>query len=472
MAKIFSESHLRCITITSFIVACMAKFWIGNVFTFNVYSLALKHTFNYTQGDIDMMAALQHFGFHFAFPAGIVQDMFGPTITSGIGLILTSIGYVLLWSSTKSIEFYTSKPGLLKLYFFMIGLGVSFTYMAALTTTISNFTSKHRVPALAVLESFLGVGAFVFSLLYAVVFTNGHIYDVQNQNWSDFIMMLTIGSSIANCCCVVFLRIVPDDSDGDEKIETTDENDLNDIFAETTDDSESTELVHHEDDERSSKSSIYKLIKESWLDFKRTFITKNFQIMLWLSSIITPVGFVYLINITAILKSAGLQTYSGIFTILCPIAETLARALLAVIAKLLKGKVKKPILFLITNMGFVVGQGLLISLGTNLAALHTANIVMSMARSCSFVLIVAILSDMFSQKKFGRIWGFILFVSTIFSFLYPMIFGLVYDAHTKIGDVDCSGLACTQLTFIFTSVFTFAAFILNIVLIIDTLSIT
>ncbi|CAH1782844.1 unnamed protein product [Owenia fusiformis] len=378
----------------------------------------------------------------------------------------------------KSIEFYTSKAGVLKLYFFIIGHGVSYTYMAALTTTIANFTSEHRVQALAILESCFGGGALVFAILYASYFTNAHIYDEQNQNWSGFILMLKIGSSIANCCCAAFLRIAPQsDNDGDDEesdkddnyiaAETEDEHDLEDIFTEAGDESESTELFHSEDAETSNETLIYIMIKETWLDFKRIFLTKNFQIILWLKSIISPIGFVYLINITAILKSARLEAYSAIFTILRPIAGMLARFILAVLAQLLKGKIQKPILLLITNMGFVVGQGLLISLGTNLTALHVSNIVITMAHSCVFVLVIAILSDLFSKKKFGRIWGFILFVSTIFSFLYPAIFGLVYDAHTKIGNVDCYGLACTQLTFIITSIFTCVVLILNIALIVN-----
>ncbi|CAH1783700.1 unnamed protein product [Owenia fusiformis] len=484
MANIYSKSYLRCFTITSLIVACIAQFWCGGLFIFNVYSLALKHTFNYTQSDIDMMAALCHFGFHTAFPAGIVQDMFGPRVTSAMGLILTSTGYLLLWSTTKSIEFYTYKAGLLKLYFFIIGQGVTYTYMAAVTTTISNFTSERRVQALAILESFFGGGALVLTIIYASYFVNGHIYDEQNQNWSGFILILTIGSSIANCCCLAFLQIAPqsDANDGDDEdsdkddnyiaAESEDEDDLKDIFAEVVDDSESTDLFHSGDDEMRDKTSIYKVIKQTWLDSKSIFTTRNFQIILWLKSIISPVGFLYLINITAILKSAKLEAYSGIFTILRPIAGILARVMIAVIAQLLKGKIKKSIILLITNMGFVVGQGLLISLGTNLTALHTANIVITMAHSCSFVLIVAILSDTLSKNKFGRMWGFILFVSTIFSFLYPAIFGLVYDAHTKIGHVYCYRLACTQLTFIFTSIFTCVALILNIALIMYTPSMT
>ncbi|CAH1786511.1 unnamed protein product [Owenia fusiformis] len=494
-------NQLRCLLATSLLIGCLAKIWAGALFNFNVYTLALRDTFNYTQTDINTMAILTNVGLSFCLPAGILHDKYGPRLTTFLSLILSFLAYILIWSTSKNVEFYRHNAWLLKLYYFFLGQGTTFMYMSSFVTNISNFESKYRGKVVGLLDSCFGGSPTIFALVYATCFVNGHITDDENQNWPGYIVVLLVGSTITYSLCVLLLRVRPDgiDTENEANVElrapaqkpNTEDTELveadelgnrydgTDIVFDNNQEtktgtgignsSESGTVVGQRSEEigSSTHSTLFQKIKEEWYDFKGTLFKREYLCLLFVKSFVTPIAFVYITNITAILKAARLEQYSATMTILFPFVGIGGRIIIAIIADCFPTVLHRSIILLVTNMGFVIAQALLIGLATDLTILFITTILISIAISCSWSLLPVILSDLFPMRNFGRNWGAMLFMSSILSAVfYPFLFGAVYDAHTEDGSRNCYGLYCTQLTFIVTFACSLIGLCINVALVI------
>jgi len=63
-----------------------------------------------------------NFGISFGFPAGILAEKFGTRVTSVLATLITTTGFVLLWSTRISVAFYADHGWLQYFYFFLAGL--------------------------------------------------------------------------------------------------------------------------------------------------------------------------------------------------------------------------------------------------------------------------------------------------------------------------------------------------------------
>jgi hypothetical protein len=68
------------------------------------------------------MGSLSNFGITFAFPAGMLCERYGPRLSSLVAMLIAGLGFLMLWSTTMSIDFYSERPGLQYLYFFLTGM--------------------------------------------------------------------------------------------------------------------------------------------------------------------------------------------------------------------------------------------------------------------------------------------------------------------------------------------------------------
>lgn len=75
-----------------------------------------------------MLASLGNFGVSIGLPAGIMCERLGSRWTSMVALILSSLGFMLLYSttfSTNTKQWYADKSWLQDIYFFVAGKQVS-----------------------------------------------------------------------------------------------------------------------------------------------------------------------------------------------------------------------------------------------------------------------------------------------------------------------------------------------------------
>ena len=64
-------------------------------------------------------------GIGLSFLPGMFFDRFGPRKTSAVGLIVATGSYLLVWSTTFSVDFYKDKSWLMSIFFLLTG---SFTF--------------------------------------------------------------------------------------------------------------------------------------------------------------------------------------------------------------------------------------------------------------------------------------------------------------------------------------------------------
>ncbi len=55
------------------------------------------------------------------FPAGPLIEKKGPRCAAALALLLSTLGYLLIWSATLTPEFYYDKYSLLVIYFLLAG---------------------------------------------------------------------------------------------------------------------------------------------------------------------------------------------------------------------------------------------------------------------------------------------------------------------------------------------------------------
>ena len=70
---------------------------------------------------VELFGSMSNFGISLGFPAGMLSERFGPRWTSLVGLIVSTSGYMLLWSTTLMRNFYSTKAALQAVYFFVAG---------------------------------------------------------------------------------------------------------------------------------------------------------------------------------------------------------------------------------------------------------------------------------------------------------------------------------------------------------------
>lgn len=70
---------------------------------------------------VEMFASMGNFGVSFGFPAGFLCERFGARVTSVVATIVSTLGFILLWSTTESKEFYHGHAWIQYIYFFLAG---------------------------------------------------------------------------------------------------------------------------------------------------------------------------------------------------------------------------------------------------------------------------------------------------------------------------------------------------------------
>jgi MFS family permease len=134
-----------------------------------VYSTDLKNVLNLTQDNIDLVAAIGGLGAYLSFAAGFAFDWFGPRASTAVSMVLTCVGYLLMWAeATGRIE---GNVSLLCFAAFLWNHGSAWADVTAITTQTRNFP-QDRGLLIGVVKSFYGMSATMFAVAYNALYPN------------------------------------------------------------------------------------------------------------------------------------------------------------------------------------------------------------------------------------------------------------------------------------------------------------
>ncbi|CAH1782172.1 unnamed protein product [Owenia fusiformis] len=479
----------------SLCVGVLGLVFCGIINGFNIYAVALKQTFNYTQTELEYIAASGIVGSELtSYFAGIAIDRFGPRSTCVAAAVLTCSCFSLMWMTTKFISFFASRTWIICLMYFMASSGCCFTNMVCMGTISLNFEGKHRGKIVGFASAVYGSSPLIYAAIYQGFFVSGHITDEQNQNIADFFILLSICAAIANVLGAGFLKIMPLEPasaghlEMQDLIETNHDEDTSLTPIETNNDKDKLEkgdedLTNAKNSTSNEKTPILQNDLDSnkntptdKIDIKpdtditcfQMVKTLEFHFLLWTVIIIKGIGLTFTANITTIAKSAHLEKASSTLIIIIPISNTLARFFGGLMPDIFKQKlsfIPTSSLLLLASFISMTVQVLLVFFNQSYIGLACLSIMSSIPTGLVSVLMVIIILELFGRSDFSQKYGLVLTVAGIAAFPIGKIFGLIYENNSIAGSRLCYGVDCSRWSYIINAIFALLATLLSAALV-------
>ncbi|CAH1776807.1 unnamed protein product, partial [Owenia fusiformis] len=423
-----------------------------------------KETFNYTQTELDYIASSGDWGGCLEFIPGIVFDSFGPRVTCTISLIVTTMGFLLMWMATVFRIFFSSKNWLVCIFYFLTGFGPTFLVIPSMAVNCKNFDKKHLGKVLGLLNAIFGLSSVVIIALYEGLFVQGHFEDAENQKLGEFMIMLTVLSACIGICSVVMLQTVPEGSPYDE-IEQSGEADMN----KTNDIHNNTITVEHKNNKNINDRTALvqeKITKQIPQDMNcwQMMKTPQFYYVFLICMIIGGINISVVNNITIIGESAQIDVNPTTFTFIIPIFASIGRLFGGVIPDYIFQKwpvIPKSSILLFSGIVTCISQIVFIFFNGSLISLIFASVMVALAYGVLFVHIDIITINLFGLQYCGQNCGLVFLSNGFGLVLFQKLFALNYETYSPPGSHNCFGELCTQWFFVLTSSLSFCAVFLN-----------
>ncbi|KAK3583809.1 hypothetical protein CHS0354_022855 [Potamilus streckersoni] len=382
-----------------------------------------------------MISSLSNFGICFGFPAGYMHERLGPRWTSFTALLISTVGMILIWSTTLMKDFYHDHAYLQYIYFFIVGLGANFLYMSSLATNLHNFHPRHRGKVVGLLDGSFSGGPSILAIIYGLCFQNGHASDEQNQNLKGFYLLLTICFVVIAILGIFLLKHLPYDKENQ------------DIMKGINDSSNKISIESHNRD-------------LTGISLLKSF---DFHFIFWAFVFCTSLQLMFQSNITAYLKSFELENFSTIFTTINPISGAVTKLFAGIISDVLVSKLPRVGILLPLNIVQTVIMIICIFHANNMAILVFALLSIGMANGGAWCLTPTITSEFFGLKYFSRNWGCMMFGSAVISLPVQKIYGWIYDSSiTDTGSIYCYGQQCFTWSFLMAAVLSVCSCLFNV----------
>ncbi|XP_061188393.1 uncharacterized protein LOC133196536 [Saccostrea echinata] len=432
---LFNKTNVE--RILALIIGCLGMIAAGSIYAFGAYITSVKAHFNYTQSQVEILGSMSNFGISLGFPAGMMCEKLGPRWTSLAALLIATLGYSLLYSTTFTEPFYHKNVWLQYIYYFLSGFGAIFMYMASLTTSMTNFHPKHRGKVVGILDASFSGGPALFSALYGTIFARGHTKDEQNQNLGGFYLMEAISFAVVGALGILFLKQVTFDFD----LEVT-----RTVNSDTLEDQTS---IKHEHKEQREITGL-KLIRRF-----------DYHYLLWAYIFCAGLQLTFQNNQGTYLKSYNLEKYTTLFTTLNPIAGVVSKFFAGFLSDAIVHKIPRSGILLIFNVVQTICLGLCIFFSDNLILFTIIDLVIGFANGALWCLTPTMMSEFYGMKNFARNWGSMMLGNAFGGLAMQEIFGALYDLKTDSNN-QCFGLHCFTWSFIMLTVLSFCATIFHL----------
>jgi len=164
------------------------------MYMFGLLSETIKDVFHLDQSSLDIVGSSGTVGSQVGIHVGFIYDAFGPKFTLGLGGLLSSGGFLLLWLAMHFAWKVTTAP--LAAITFMYGQGQMTIDVAVIPTLAANFPN-HRGTAVGMGKAFVGLSGSL-----AAAFYNGFVY----PDIVSFILLLVVWIIAACVIGVLFVE--------------------------------------------------------------------------------------------------------------------------------------------------------------------------------------------------------------------------------------------------------------------------
>ncbi|KAK1363361.1 protein NUCLEAR FUSION DEFECTIVE 4-like [Heracleum sosnowskyi] len=187
----------------------------GSLYTFGIYSAAIKSSQSYSQQTLDTLSVFKDFGANTGIFSGLLYSSVtlnsgewfgGPWVVLSVGAVLSFLGYFLMWLSVAGIIF---QPPVMVMCLFMLlaAHGLTFVNTANVVTGVNNF-ADHRGTIVGIMKGFLGLSGAILIQVYQTIFMNRPF---------SYLLMLALLPSFNTIIFMCFVRMFNTNSVDEKK---------------------------------------------------------------------------------------------------------------------------------------------------------------------------------------------------------------------------------------------------------------
>ncbi|EGF77091.1 hypothetical protein BATDEDRAFT_91916 [Batrachochytrium dendrobatidis JAM81] len=187
---LFHSAKMRALTL---LTSCLVLISAGTLFTFSLYSKALRSHFGYSSADVNLIAGVGNTAVYLSFLlVGPIYDHWGSTVTMILAFVTSTIGYGCVWAAISGHFSITSVTVLCVLYF-LIGVSSTAAYLAVVGINMINFPPERTGLTLGILLLFYGLSGTINSQVFAAFYSGG-----SKEDASGYILFLWVSLAIMN----------------------------------------------------------------------------------------------------------------------------------------------------------------------------------------------------------------------------------------------------------------------------------
>lgn len=493
----------------------------GTGYAFGVYSIQIQNHLDFTQSEIDLVGTMGNLGTYTCFLGGVLFDRYGPKASGIFGVVLSFLGYFLLWAGVSKHVAHT--PFMIGLYQFIWSHGASALDITVVSATVRNFPMNVGA-VVGLLKSFYGIsGALVtrfytswyqpnaikfllfltlfvtilggVALIPVTIVTKRHTYPLTHLGFRrlrfglavvvvlalylGFLGVLTAENVFKDSAVYTYIMIAlillplfmifpfkfwldPAPSSNASLLRGV----------EGSAGSVSNAYVLPEDalDEDLSASLISPAAEDldvchvSGCTVTEAVCTIDFWLLFFVGVVWTGSGLMMINNVSQIAQALGAAPNGqDVYVTIISVANCFGRLFVGTFSDLFAAKLSRPMFFIIMLATLLLG--LVIITVSDLSLLYLGCIFTAAAYGSYWCVMPAVVKERFGTRAFGAINSVLSLGAAIGSyFMAKELFSLVYQSHVPAHETKCLGRQCFWLSNVVSAVLTAVSLVVAIVI--------
>mmetsp|Transcript_25947 Transcript_25947/g.54810 ORF Transcript_25947/g.54810 Transcript_25947/m.54810 type:complete len:552 (+) Transcript_25947:141-1796(+) len=465
-------------TITTVFISVLLGLVSGSLYGFGRYARALKHVLHISQSQVQQFGIWLDCGNYIGHPlTGMAYDRHGPTISCLLAALIVFSSYATIHFIVRGKQQSEGQDGdvdtipyhemlLLKLAFAGVGFGSGLGYISGLGSTTKQFLlhPKYLGRAVGLVAAGYGSAATLVGLTY-------RWFGLQHGSSSHFFLFWAIGVAVVNLVAAYMFRASRHHQqlereeegasiDGDNLLQQPLLEEANGPVPANYADSEErgSHAALSVDQMEHSLQSGNNSVKKEWKSWKDS----SFWLLFFSFACITGCGLFVINNLSTMAQSIGAPNeFAGTLIITLSGSNVAGRIIMGALGDVTNGgsSGNSSKLFLLQMASVVMAVALLLFgmlspfPGHERVSLTFVVILVAMAYGGSWVVVVAILADLFGKDNFGKDYGLMAMGPALSGMIFNSVSAWFYEQHTVSGSNSvCVGVKCYQAAYGLTGI--------------------